>query len=68
MWNVVCCSISESFNVVMMAVWNDAVLNDLSISRTAGIDANLTVEQQISKNTSARPELWNSGKYEVGYR
>ena len=54
--------------MVMRVVWNDAVLNDLSISRTAGIDANLTVEQQISKNTSARPELWNSGKYEVGYR
>lgn len=38
MWNVVCCPISESFNAVMVVVWNDAVLNVLSISGTAGID------------------------------
>ena len=38
MWNVVYCPISESFNLVMVVVWNDVVLNDLSISRIAGID------------------------------
>lgn len=51
----------------MVVVWNDAVLNVLPFQGQQGLMANLTVEQQISKNTSARPELWNSGKCDVGY-
>ena len=55
-----CCSVSESFIMVMVGVWKDAVLSELSISRTAGIDGKSDNQMAIANNTSARPvtEFW----------
>ena len=46
--------------MVMVGVWKDAVLSELSISRTAGIDGKSDNQMAIANNTSARPvtEFW----------